>query len=167
MSLVTTALERAFRYNSVDLVDPGSTYTPEQVRDFYSAAYPEIVSAGIDGPEQKDGKLIYTFRRAVGTKGVENQHRLIKGYRDLTPEEIALMNKIKAKGQEIENLLAEVQRHIQTQTVAAVNAEKGGDHAAVFRLDAAQPGRWASVARTDFQTALMALTRAVAQPESF
>lgn len=66
----TEQLTRAFRYNSVDLVDPGAQYSPEQVRDFYSAAYPEIVSAGIDGPEQSDGKLVYSFRRAVGTKGV-------------------------------------------------------------------------------------------------
>lgn len=71
MALQTAALERAFKYNSVDLTDPGPQYTPEQVRDFYAAAYPEIVSAGIDGPEQANGKLVYTFRRAVGTKGGE------------------------------------------------------------------------------------------------
>jgi len=71
MALQATALERAFRYNSVDLVDPGAQYSPDQVRDFYSTAYPEIVSAGIDGPEQQEGRLVYTFRRAVGTKGAE------------------------------------------------------------------------------------------------
>ncbi len=62
-------LERAFRYNSVDLIDPGAQYTPEQVRDFYSPTYPEILNAAIEGPEEKDNKLVYTFRRAVGTKG--------------------------------------------------------------------------------------------------
>jgi hypothetical protein len=43
--------------------------TPEQVKDVYSATYPEITSASIEGPEHKGGKLVYTFRRAVGTKG--------------------------------------------------------------------------------------------------
>lgn len=69
MALQTQQLERCFRYNSVDLIDPGAQYTPEQVRDFYAPTYPEILNAGIDGPEEKDGKLQYTFRRAVGTKG--------------------------------------------------------------------------------------------------
>jgi PRTRC genetic system protein C len=69
MTLQTQQLERAFRYNSVDLIDPGPQYTAEQVRDFYSPTYPEILNAGIEGPEEKDGKLVYTFRRAVGTKG--------------------------------------------------------------------------------------------------
>jgi PRTRC genetic system protein C len=69
MALQTQSLERAFRYNSVDLLDPGAQYTPEQVRDFYAPTYPEITSAAIEGPEERDGKLVYTFRRAVGTKG--------------------------------------------------------------------------------------------------
>lgn len=64
-----TQLARAFRYNSVDLPDPGAQYKPEAVRELYSATYPEIVNAAIEGPEEKDGKLVYTFRRAVGTKG--------------------------------------------------------------------------------------------------
>ncbi len=69
MTIETTELVRTFRYNSVDLPDPGPQYTAEQVRDFFAATYPEIVSAAIEGPEEKDGKLVYTFRRAVGTKG--------------------------------------------------------------------------------------------------
>ncbi len=71
MALQTQTLERSFRYNSIDLPDPGPQYTIEQVRDLYSATYPEIVSAGVDGPEEREGKLVYTFRRAVGTKGAE------------------------------------------------------------------------------------------------
>lgn len=70
MALQTQQLERTFRYNSVDLLDPGAQYTPEQVRDFYAPTYPEILNAAIEGPDEKDGKLQYTFRRAVGTKGV-------------------------------------------------------------------------------------------------
>lgn len=62
-------LTRVFKYNSLDLADPGPAMSAEQVRDFYANLYPEIVSAAIEGPEQRDDKLVYTFRRAVGTKG--------------------------------------------------------------------------------------------------
>lgn len=76
MALQTQQLERTFRYNSVDLIDPGAQYTPEQVRDFYAPTYPEILNAAIEGPDEKEGKLRYTFRRAVGTKGVEKPLKL-------------------------------------------------------------------------------------------
>lgn len=36
---------------------------------------------------------------------VDNQHRQIKGYRDLTPEEIALMNDAKSKAEDIGKLI--------------------------------------------------------------
>jgi hypothetical protein len=94
---------------------------------------------------------------------MENQHRQIKGYRELSQDEIDLMNAIKAKGIELEQLLGRVRDHLQTQTVAAAN----GNEMEEARIDAANPYRWASIAGTDFQTGLMALTRAVAQPTSF
>lgn len=65
----TTLLEREFRYNAVRLADPLPTLTLLQVRDFYSNVHPELTSADIEGPELVNGKHIYTFRRAVGTKG--------------------------------------------------------------------------------------------------
>jgi len=75
MTIVTQELERIFRYNSVDLIDPGIQFNAEQVRDFYAPTYPEILNAAIEGPEEKDGKLVYTFRRAVGTKGAQAKRR--------------------------------------------------------------------------------------------
>lgn len=69
MSVTVTTLVREFAYNGVALPDPGPALTVEQVRDVYSATYPEIVTASIEGPEIKGGKQVYTFRRAVGTKG--------------------------------------------------------------------------------------------------
>lgn len=71
MALETQALTRAFRYGSLDLPDPGPAYTPTQVRDFYVNIYPEIAAAAIEGPEAGDGHMVYTFRRAVGTKGAD------------------------------------------------------------------------------------------------
>ena len=95
---------------------------------------------------------------------MENQHRKIKGYRELTQVEIDLMNEIKQQGLALDALLGKVHAHLSAQTVAAANAEsKDEEH----RIDDAQPHRWAAIARTDFQTGLMALTRAVAQPTFF
>jgi len=39
---------------------------------------------------------------------MENQHRKIKGYRELSQEEIDLMNQIKTKGAELGELVAKV-----------------------------------------------------------
>jgi PRTRC genetic system protein C len=72
MAIETQELTRAFKYNSVDLADPGAAYTPGQVRDFYQNIYPEITTAAIEGPEVADGRMVYTFRRAVGTKGADD-----------------------------------------------------------------------------------------------
>lgn len=73
---------------------------------------------------------------------MDNQHKKIKGYRDLSQAEIDLMNEIKAKGVELGEL------------VAKLRSTEGLDQ------------RWVSGA-TDLQTGLMALTRGVAQPTSF
>ena len=73
---------------------------------------------------------------------MENQHRKIRGYRELDQAEIDLMNEIKQLGAEIESV---------------VNRVRATDH----------DGRWAAIGVTDLQTGLMALTRAVAQPEAF
>lgn len=74
---------------------------------------------------------------------MDNQHRQIKGYRELSQDEIDLMNEIKAKGAEIGEL------------VEKLRAADGLDQ------------RWVSIGATDCQTGLMALTRSVAQPTFF
>ena len=94
---------------------------------------------------------------------MENQHRKITGYRELDATEIALMNEVKAMGVMIEQTLHNVKVHLNEQAENAVAA--GADERT--RLDAAGPARWVSIAQTDFQKALMSLTRAVAQPTFF
>ncbi len=74
-------LPRVFRYNSVELEDPGLEHDPVDVRNLYSATYPEITSAAIEGPEVKDGKRVYTFRKAVGTKGADDELARLNAYR--------------------------------------------------------------------------------------
>lgn len=98
---------------------------------------------------------------------MENQHRHIKGYRDLSAEEIALMNKIKAHGEATQALINEVNDHLSAQVPAAMNLAQGGATETQDRLDIAEPRRWAAMARTDLQLGIMKLVRAVAQPTSF
>lgn len=74
---------------------------------------------------------------------MDNQHRKIKGYRELTQAEIDLMNEIKTKGAEL------------------------GDLVAKLRANEDLDQRWVSIGATDLQTGLMALTRSVAQPGFF
>lgn len=74
---------------------------------------------------------------------MDNQHQKIKGYRDLDQEEIDLMNEIKSKGVELEELIDKLR------------STKGLDP------------RWISIGETDLQKGLMALTRSVAQPDAF
>jgi hypothetical protein len=103
---------------------------------------------------------------------MENQHRKIAGYRELSQEEIDLMNRIKAKGAELLALQAELSGLLsqsQIDRFNAVDQALNSDQAAIAqaeldRFSAAEPFRWAAIGKTDIQTALMALVRAVAQP---
>ncbi len=67
---------REFKYNGVALKDPGAQFTLEQVREFYSTLYPEIINASVEGPTAVGNKVVYEFRRAVGTKGAGLRARL-------------------------------------------------------------------------------------------
>lgn len=74
---------------------------------------------------------------------MDNQHRLITGYRDLSEGEIAAMNNIKAKAIEIGEL------------VKALEQKAWADK------------RWVAIGKTDLQTGFMALVRSIAKPETF
>jgi len=75
---------------------------------------------------------------------MDNQHRQIKGYRELNQDEIDAMNKLKEVGVELGTI-------VDTMRSA-------GD-----LLDQ----RWVSIGAKDLQTGLMALTRAIAKPTLF
>ena len=60
---------RLFRYAGLNLPDPDERLDIESVRTLYAAMYPEITTAALTGPETVDGKLVYTFTKAIGTKG--------------------------------------------------------------------------------------------------
>ena len=103
---------------------------------------------------------------------MENQHRKITGYRELSQTEIDLMNRIKAKGAELLDLQAELVDMLKLQEVAKINAmdqastsDVEAEAKAEFnRFHAAEPFRWSAIGKTDIQTGIMALVRAVAQP---
>lgn len=107
---------------------------------------------------------------------MENQHRKITGYRDLSQNEINLMNKIKALGPMIEEVQKEIEDHVAKQRIDCYNQidnnqqdkdETANGKEELQRLEDATPERFIALAKTDFQTALMYLTRAVAQPTFF
>lgn len=75
---------------------------------------------------------------------MENQHRMITGYRDLSEQEIAAMNEVKAVGSDLESLV----HNLESQGVMVDQ-------------------RWIAIGKTHLQQGLMALVRAVARPDSF
>lgn len=94
---------------------------------------------------------------------MDNQHKLISGYRDLSQAEIDLMNEIKAQGVALEALCAKVESHVLAERAKADSIDD--DSAANF--NAAEPEKWARWGRDGMQVNLMYLTRAVARPSTF
>lgn len=71
---MTTIIQptRVFAMNGVSLPDPGVTLQPEEVLRLYSANYPHLASAVVEGPvlDAKANTLTYTFvPPAAKTKG--------------------------------------------------------------------------------------------------
>lgn len=93
---------------------------------------------------------------------MENQHRKISGYRELSQQEIDLMNQFKAKGSELLALHAELVRHLANQSASAI--AEGPDNPEHERLKAAEPEYWAGIGKKNVQIGIMALVRAVVQP---
>ena len=74
---------------------------------------------------------------------MENQHKKITGYRDLSQEEINTMNAIKAMGEGLGEMVADMESNPEMDQ------------------------RWVAIGKTHLQQGVMALVRAVAQPNSF
>ena len=69
MSVKVSTLEREFVFDGVGCLIQARTCPSEQVREMYIPAHPEITTATVTGPEPVDGKMRYTFTRAIGHKG--------------------------------------------------------------------------------------------------
>lgn len=74
---------------------------------------------------------------------MENQHRKIKGYRELNEEEINTMNEVKELGVTLGDLIKKLEYIDETDK------------------------RWVAIGKTDLQRGLMALTRSIAKPDFF
>jgi hypothetical protein len=74
---------------------------------------------------------------------MDNQHKKIKGYRDLSQAEIDSMNRIKEKAAEVGELIESLE---QTPEIDK---------------------RWLAIAKTDLQKGFMAATRSIAKPGFF
>jgi PRTRC genetic system protein C len=68
MAIEVKQITRRYLYNGVTLPDIQGM-EPKEVRDVYSAQYPELVSADIELGEISNGIQEITFKRAVGVKG--------------------------------------------------------------------------------------------------
>lgn len=90
---------------------------------------------------------------------MENQHRKIKGYRELSQAEIDLMNAIKEKAAEVGELCERLTfTREQIGAAGRLYPEKS---------DAIPDQRWVAIGTTDLQKGFMALTRSVAKPGFF
>ena len=74
---------------------------------------------------------------------MDDQHKHIKGYRDLSQAEIDAMNRVKVAAESIRVLIEDLQQ--------------------MPDLDK----RWVAIGTTNLQQGFMALTRAIAQPTTF
>lgn len=76
---------------------------------------------------------------------MDNQHKKIDGYRDLSQDEISRMNHIKGIGKEVGEYIKTLEEN------AVLNVDK----------------RWLAIAKTDLQKGFMSLVRAIARPTTF
>ena len=74
---------------------------------------------------------------------MDNQHKHIRGYRDLSPDEIGKMNAIKGLAEQVGAL------------IDTLEGEPSIDQ------------RWVAIAKTHLQQGFMAAVRAVARPTTF
>lgn len=81
---------------------------------------------------------------------MKDQHKKSKGYRDLTQEEIDLMNEAKSLAEDCGKLVSKIRESI-----------KGDDPLNKEAM------RWLAIGRTDLQKGFMDVIRAIAKPTTF
>ena len=81
---------------------------------------------------------------------MKDQHTKIKGYRDLSAEEIALMNEGKNLAQKVGAFIEKLEAAEFAQT-----------------SDQTPDKRWLAIGKTDLQKGFMAVIRSIAKPTTF
>jgi len=92
-------------------------------------------------------KIDYSWRN----REMDNQHKMIKGYRDLSQGEINLMNEVKSLAEQVGNLIEKIQSAPPAVTSDMLDPDR----------------RWLSLGKTDLQKGFMSVIRSIAKPESF
>ena len=69
MPLKVTKSLRSFEYHGMLLPDPNSALEIPKVKEILALTHPEIATSEITGPASRNGQLIFTIERAVGSKG--------------------------------------------------------------------------------------------------
>jgi hypothetical protein len=95
-----------------------------------------------DGHHAPDRSHEFGTEKTKGIITMDNQHRLIKGYRELTEDEVAGMNAVKKMEEVVLKALEQAE---------AVGADP----------------RWIAIAKTDLQKGFMAAGRAIARPDGY
>jgi hypothetical protein len=94
---------------------------------------------------------------------MDNQHKKIKGYRDLSQAEVDLMNEIKEKAEDVGLLVERVSKLREIQLAKYLN--KDAPNLGIDKINEAI--RCVSISKPELQTGFMWLVRAVALPDSF
>ena len=81
---------------------------------------------------------------------MKDQHTKIKGYRDLSAEEIALMN----EGKDLSEKVGEFVAKLEAAEFAQANLQ-------------VPDKRWLAIGKTDLQKGFMAVIRSIAKPTTF
>lgn len=100
---------------------------------------------------------------------MDNQHRQIKGYRELSQEEIDLMNEIKQQGVTLGSLVEKLEQ-MQAKELSALPVDTAMSSHAEFSAALAcvrEAEEWTREGKMSLKKGLMALTRAVARPTFF
>lgn len=87
---------------------------------------------------------------------MDNQHKLIKGYRDLSQAEIDLMNEGKALAEQVGAWV----KKLETLRPGTADSD-------VNPFDLVPDARWLAIGKTHLQQGFMAAIRAIAKPTTF
>ena len=86
---------------------------------------------------------------------MDNQHKLIKGYRDLSQDEINLINEAKSLAETVGLFVKKLEDTKLNISDDNINL--------IYNVDP----RWLAIGKTDLQKGFMEIIRSIAQPETF
>lgn len=93
---------------------------------------------------------------------MKDQHEKVKGYRDLSQEEIDLMNEGKALAEQCGDFIAKLRGYVPENMSGPESGE-----AFAFAPGGTLDQRWISIGATDLQRGFMSVIRGIAKPTSF